>query len=138
MEGLMSKYSLSHSQHQLLTCVCHPVCLWLKLVLHAQTSKLLYLVTSLPATSPPHTQINSRIIRVWVYVALTTSRPLDFLPCLYPLAHLIVFSLIFQKMDEGKKAKQKKVGKIAWGRDLQLKWELKYRIYDELVDFIIL
>lgn len=41
-------------------------------------------------------------------------------------------------MDEGKKAKQKKVGKIAWGRDLQLKWELKYRIYDELVDFIIL
>lgn len=58
----------------------------------------------------PYTQINSRIARVWVYKALATSRPLDFLP-FHLFAYLIAFAPVFWEMD-GRKWRKKKVGKI--------------------------
>lgn len=79
--------------------------------------------TSLP--SPPHTPINSRITRVWVYVALKTSRPLDFLhfhlsAC---LPGCIFTSLLRDRW--GKRRKRKKWAKQAWWKRFTITMEAK-------------
>ena len=124
------KCILLHIQHQILISACLPVCQCLKLGLRTQIGQATLPGDLLPNLLP-YTQINSRIARVWVYEALATSRPLDFLPfhlfaCLSDCIPTSFLRDGWEKKEKEKKSGQNRLGE----EELQLQWKLKYRICD--------